>query len=84
MTAPLIEVLDLSAFKFEIPCHSPGCTESADFLAIGCSDKNPHNLCHFHMAAVKRRFDDNHGKVCETCHRPWLHFETHYSVMSIG
>ncbi|QBJ00070.1 hypothetical protein SEA_JUICYJAY_116 [Mycobacterium phage JuicyJay] len=84
MTAPLIESVDLSAYEFSIQCESPGCSESADFMAKGCADRTHRSLCHYHLAAVKRRFDQNCGKVvCDNCNRPWLFFETHYEVTKL-
>lgn len=83
MTAPLVETIDLSAYEFQIQCEEPGCNESADLMSKGCSDACAHALCHFHMAAVKKRFDMNSGKQCKTCHRPFMHFDTHYHVLGL-
>ena len=84
MTAPLIEAVDLSDFEFSIQCEEPGCRDTADVMAKGCSDHDFHGLCFYHLAAVKKRFDNGrHKTVCNGCNRPWLFFETHYTVADI-
>lgn len=83
MTAPLVVPIDLADYEFEISCEFPGCNESAIAMCRGCSDARHAAVCPYHLSAVKKRFEQNLGKACETCHRPFMHFDTHYELADL-
>ncbi|QRY51821.1 hypothetical protein [Mycolicibacterium septicum] len=83
MTAPLIEVVDLGEYEFSISCEFPGCSEDAIAMCKGCSDPKHAAVCPYHLSAVKKRFDQNIGKQCQTCYRPFMHFDTHYQLADL-
>lgn len=83
MTATLIAPAELgmAEFEFEVGCY--GCGAPAVVVCKGCNDVCPILVCAQCFASVQQRFEDNVGKQCEGCHRPWWDFDTHYSVMPL-
>ncbi len=83
MTAALIAPEDLSQYEFHLPCEFPGCDEEAAVMSKGCADPRHSAICPRHYEGVRRHFHDNLKKLCKDCHRPWVHFETHYDIVAI-
>lgn len=80
MTAALIAPADLSQYEFDIPCEFPGCKNEAAVSCKGCADARHRLICEPHHQWVRKFFYDQDAVVCKTCHRPWVHFDTHYEV----
>lgn len=82
MTAPM-SIEDLSAFEFEIQCEGEKCENPAVVMCKACGDKRHYAICGRHLQQARDWFENKGAVVCSICHRPWLHFETHYSVQDI-
>lgn len=75
----------LDEHEFDIPCEwedSP-CYESAAVMCKGCSDDHGRALCLYHLAALRRWFYSHSDRACVTCHRPFMHFSTHYGLVNL-
>jgi hypothetical protein len=85
VTSVLIAPADLSIeqFEFEVQCFSPGCSEAAIVMCKGCNDHCAVGVCERCFRQVEQRFEDNWGKQCSGCERPWWDFNTHYAVMPL-
>ncbi len=83
MTATLIAPADLSSYEFDIPCEFPGCGDDASVMSKGCADSGYRAICERHYQGVRKYFYDQDKVVCKDCHRPWVHFETHYDIVAI-
>lgn len=86
MTATLLAPADISSFEFHIPCEwrEYECPHPATVMSQGCTDDRPYAICNQHLDHVKKFIAAHKWHTCDTCSRPFLHFETHYDVMSIA
>lgn len=75
----------LSEFEFSVPCEWDDypCDKPATVMCKACSDDYPHAICLEHLIILQRWFDEQKPAVCAICNRPFMHFETHYSIGSV-
>lgn len=81
MTAPLCE--DLSALEFSIPCEGDHCDSTAAVMCKACGDSRYFAICRAHLAYARHWFESQGYVVCDACYRPWLFFDTHFSIVPI-
>jgi hypothetical protein len=82
VTAPIVTE-DMSTFEFDLACEAENCDKSAVVMCKACGDLRYFAICRGHLNYARRWFESHRAVVCSICHRPWLHFETHYDVQDI-
>lgn len=82
MTAALED--QLVAHEFSIPCEHPGCGQPASVMSKGCADPVHVATCGHCLEGLRRSFEECKPAVCSICYRPFIHFETHFDIVSIG
>lgn len=85
MTAILDLPADLADYDFdvEIPCGWPRCQRTGVKMIKACGDEHYMAICPGHLISVECEFESCKPAVCSICSRPFMHFETHYSVLEI-
>lgn len=84
MTAVLDLPVDLGAYEFSIPCEFPNCDEPAAVMCKGCGDPYPVATCGRCLAQLESDFEALQPATCAVCFRPFMHFDTHYDLATIG
>ncbi len=82
-TSSLVSPADLAEYEFDIPCEFPGCKTGAVVMSKGCADSHHRAVCQRHYEGVRKYFFEHLNVRCLHCHRPWVHFETHYDIVPI-
>lgn len=85
MTSVVGMPVDLDRFEFDIPCEweDDPCHRDAALVAKGCDDQDGRPLCIDHYFELQQWFDEQMPATCTVCYRPFMHFETHYSVIKL-
>lgn len=82
MNDTLILPDSLGALEYDVPCEWEDCPcgEPAAMMCQGCGDDHPRAICLDHYSVLRRWFEDQKPAVC-ICGRPFMHFDTHYSIL---
>lgn len=67
-----------------IACEWPNCDKTASVMVRGCNDDRHYAICAPHLRERQEWFASIASmQICADCHRPLMHFSTHFDTQAI-